>query len=114
MKELQKHANNIRKNIIRMVYQAKSGHPGGSLSAADILTVLYFKEMDINQENLHSIDRDRFVLSKGHASPALYGVLSEMGFIPEEELLTFRKSIQNYKDILVWIWFLESICRLDL
>lgn len=91
MKQLEKHANNIRKNIIRMVYQAKSGHPGGSLSATDILTVLYFKEMDINENNLRSIDRDRFVLSKGHASPALYGVLSEKGFIPEEELLTFRK-----------------------
>ncbi|MBQ0064620.1 MAG: transketolase [Firmicutes bacterium] len=84
-------ANNVRKNIILETYMAKSGHPGGSLSATDILTLLYFEVMDINEENVNSIDRDRFVLSKGHASPALYAVLSAKGFIPEEELKTFRE-----------------------
>ena len=67
IKELEQHANNIRKNILTEVYSAKSGHPGGSLSAADILTELYFEQMDINKENVNTIDRDRFVLSKGHA-----------------------------------------------
>ena len=85
------HATNIRKNIVKMVAEAKSGHPGGSLSAADILTVLYFHEMDINEENASSIDRDRFVLSKGHASPLLYAVLAEKGILEEEQLSTFRK-----------------------
>ena len=68
---LKKHAQQIRKRIVDMVYLAQSGHPGGSLSAADILTYLYFEEMDITKENADSIDRDRFVLSKGHASPLL-------------------------------------------
>lgn len=95
MKDLKKHANNIRKNIIRMVYEAKSGHPGGSLSAADILTALYFKEMDITADNVNGINRDRFVLSKGHASPLLYSVLSEKGFLKEDELLTFRNINSN-------------------
>lgn len=85
------HATNIRKNIIKMVTEAKSGHPGGSLSATDLLTVLYFSEMDINKDNVNEINRDRFVLSKGHASPLLYSVLAEKGFIEEKELLTFRK-----------------------
>ena len=88
--ELEMHAKNIRKNIVSEVYHAKSGHPGGSLGATDILTSLYFEEMDINEENVKSLDRDRFVLSKGHASPALYAVLSEKGFIPEAELVSFR------------------------
>ena len=70
----QEHARNIRKNIVKMVTEAASGHPGGSLSAADILTVLYFNEMDLTKENAGSKDRDRFVLSKGHASPLLYAV----------------------------------------
>lgn len=69
--ELKKHANNIRINIIKEVYAGKSGHPGGSLGAADILTVLYFDIMDINAGNVGTIDRDRFVLSKGHAAPLL-------------------------------------------
>ncbi|MDD6229702.1 MAG: transketolase, partial [Lactimicrobium massiliense] len=73
--ELQQHAHNIRVNIIREVYAGKSGHPGGSLSAADLLTVLYFNVMDINKDNVGTIDRDRFVLSKGHAAPLLYAVL---------------------------------------
>lgn len=88
--KLKVHANNIRKNIITEVYSAKSGHPGGSLSAADILTELYFEQMDINSENVNTIDRDRFVLSKGHASPVLYATLAEKGFIDIEDLKGFR------------------------
>lgn len=88
--ELKKHAKQIRKYIIQMVYAAQSGHPGGSLSGVELLTWLYFNEMDINQDNVGSTKRDRFVLSKGHASPLLYGVLCEKGFIPETELVTFR------------------------
>ena len=101
-KELQKHANNIRINIIRQVSNANSGHPGGSLSSADIVTVLYFNVMDINKENVGTRNRDRFVLSKGHASPLLYAVLAEKGFLPEEELLTFRKMksrLQGHPDM---------------
>ena len=89
IKELEQHANNIRKNIVTEVYSAKSGHPGGSLSAADILTELYFEQMDINSDNVNTIDRDRFVLSKGHASPLLYATLKEKGLL-EEDLTTFR------------------------
>ena len=89
--ELKEHARHIRQNIIRMVYSAQSGHPGGSLSSADILSYLFFEEMDINKENVNTIDRDRFVLSKGHASPLLYGTLCEKGFLTQEDILTFRK-----------------------
>lgn len=89
--ELKRHANNIRKNIVRQVANANSGHPGGSLGAADLLTALYFCHMDITPENANGIERDRFVLSKGHTSPLLYAVLAEKGIIPEEELMTFRK-----------------------
>lgn len=89
-KELEVHAKEIRKQIITMVYQAQSGHPGGSLSATDILTVLYFDVMDINTDNVKGIDRDRFVLSKGHASPLLYGTLKEKGLL-KEDISTFRK-----------------------
>jgi len=88
---LQEHARHIRQNIIRMVYSAQSGHPGGSLSSADILSYLFFEEMDINETNVNTTDRDRFVLSKGHASPLLYGTLCEKGFITQEDILTFRK-----------------------
>ena len=101
MEDLKLHANNIRKNIVKMVTNAKSGHPGGSLSAADILTVLYFEFMDINRENANSIDRDRFVLSKGHASPALYAVLKEKGII-DDDLLSFRvlgSRLQGHPDM---------------
>ena len=91
MTELEQHALNIRKNILTMVYTAQSGHPGGSLSAADILTSLYFEEMDINKDNVASRDRDRFVLSKGHITPGYYATLCEKGFIPKEELKTFRQ-----------------------
>ena len=90
IEELKLHAKNIRKNILRQVYGAQSGHPGGSLGATDILTVLYFDVMDINKENAGGIDRDRFVLSKGHVSPLLYAVLAEKGILAEEELKTFR------------------------
>lgn len=85
------HAMNIRRNIINMIYHAQSGHPGGSLSASDILTYLYLEEMNINQQNVNSTKRDRFVLSKGHASPLLYATLCEVGFLEEAALLTFRK-----------------------
>ena len=92
--ELKKKACNVRKNILKMVNNAKSGHPGGSLSGADILTVLFNKSLNIpkkwNQdENFEN--RDRFILSKGHASPLLYSILAEIGIIEETELMTFRK-----------------------
>lgn len=90
IEDLKLHAKNIRKNILRQVYTAQSGHPGGSLGATDILTVLYFDVMDINKENAGGIERDRFVLSKGHVSPLLYAVLAEKGILAEEELKTFR------------------------
>lgn len=81
IEELEKISRKVRKNIIEMVYKAKSGHPGGSLSSADILTVLYFNEMNISKENIKDEKRDRFVLSKGHASPVLYSTLAEKGII---------------------------------
>ena len=91
LKDLQAHARHIRQNIIRMVYEAQSGHPGGSLSGTDILTELYFEVMDLTAENAALPNRDRFVLSKGHASPLLYAALAEKGILPEEQLWTFRK-----------------------
>ena len=89
-KVLELYASRVRRHILTEVYSAKSGHPGGSLSAADILTELYFEQMDINKEKVNTIDRDRFVLSKGHASPLLYAVLAEKGFIDQEDLKGFR------------------------
>lgn len=89
--ELQEKANAIRKGIIEAVYYGKSGHPGGSLSIADILAVLYFEEMNVEVQNPNWEERDRFVLSKGHCSPALYATLAEKGFFSKEELKTFRK-----------------------
>ena len=89
-KELQIHACKVRLNIIEGVHAAKSGHPGGSLSCADILTYLYFKEMNIDPADPKMETRDRFVLSKGHAAPALYGVLAERGFFDEELMKTLR------------------------
>lgn len=89
--KLQGYAKNIRSSIVSMVTEAQSGHPGGSLSAADILTALYFAEMNVNPQNPQQADRDRFVLSKGHAAPVLYATLAEKGFFPKEELLTLRK-----------------------
>lgn len=91
----QKIARNVRKNIVEMVYSAKSGHPGGSLSITDVLVALYFSEAKINVNNPKDENRDRVVLSKGHCSPALYSVLAEKGFFPEEDLKTFRK-IDSY------------------
>lgn len=93
--ELQQKARKVREDIIEEVYQAKSGHPGGSLSVADILTVLYFREMNINPQNPNWEDRDRLVLSKGHCSPALYSCLANRGFFPVEDLKTFR-NINSY------------------
>lgn len=89
--QLESYAQAIRYSIVSMVTEAQSGHPGGSLSAADILTTLYFAEMNVNPEKPHQVDRDRFVLSKGHAAPVLYATLAERGFFPKEELLTLRK-----------------------
>ena len=89
--ELENIAKKVRKNIVEMVYSAQSGHPGGSLSIADVLTTLYFNEINVDVNNPKMDDRDRVVLSKGHCSPALYSVLSAKGFIPEEYLKTFRK-----------------------
>ncbi len=91
IKELKKYSTILRKHIIEEVFSAQSGHPGGSLSCADILTVLYFKEMRVDPKNPKWEDRDRFVLSKGHCSPALYAALAEKGFFPKEELVKFRK-----------------------
>ena len=89
--ELQQTANEIRKGIIKAVHSAKCGHPGGSLSAADIFTYLYFEEMNIDPKAPDKADRDRFVLSKGHTAPGLYATLAKKGFFPEEDLLTLRK-----------------------
>ncbi len=84
-------ARDIRKHVVRMVGAASSGHPGGSLSAADIVTVLYFNEMNIRPDDPEWRDRDRFVLSKGHAAPVLYAALAEAGYFPVEELITLRR-----------------------
>ena len=94
IQSLKKSALNVRRNIVKMVHSAKSGHPGGSLSGADILTVLYKKSLNIPTDWDKSpdfINRDRFILSKGHASPLLYAILAEKGIIAQEELTTFRK-----------------------
>ena len=88
--ELAKVANEVRKGVVTGVHAAKSGHPGGSLGAADIMTYLYFEEMDVDPADPHRADRDRFVLSKGHCAPALYAVLAERGFFGKEELETLR------------------------
>ena len=89
--ELMKTANEVRKRIIAAVHSAKSGHPGGSLSAADIYTYLYFEEMNIDPEDPKKADRDRFVLSKGHTAPGYYSALANRGFFPVEDLTTLRK-----------------------
>ena len=88
--ELQKTANEVRKGIVTAVHGAKAGHPGGSLSAADIFTYLYFEEMNIDPQDPKKADRDRFVLSKGHTAPGLYSVLANRGFFPVEDLPTLR------------------------
>lgn len=89
--EIQRHAANIRKNIILSTYRAQSGHPGGSLSIADILAVLYFHDLSYDPRDPKSLDRDRVVLSKGHAAPGWYAALAETGFFAEEELWRLRK-----------------------
>ena len=88
--ELSKIANEIRKGVIKSTHAAKSGHPGGSLSVTDIMTYLYFEEMNVDPKNPQWADRDRLVLSKGHVAPALYATLAEKGFFPKEDLLTLR------------------------
>ena len=100
--QLKKTANNVRLGIIESVYNAACGHPGGSLSIADILTYLYFVEMKVDPKNPKDANRDRFVLSKGHTAPALYSVLAERGFFPKEELKTLRKTesrLQGHPDM---------------
>ena len=102
MEELKIKAKTVRKNIISMLTEAKSGHPGGSLSAVEILTYLYFKEMNVNPDNPSQQDRDRFVLSKGHGAPVLYSTLAEKGYFPKEELLKLRKTgamLQGHPDM---------------
>lgn len=88
--ELRKKANDVRKGIVTGVFHAKAGHPGGSLSAADMFTYLYFEEMNIDPKNPKMADRDRFVLSKGHTAPGLYAALAERGYFPVEDLKTLR------------------------
>lgn len=88
-------ANKVRKHALEGVYNAQAGHPGGSLSIADVLTLLYFEEMNVDPKNPKMEDRDRFVLSKGHTAPALYGTLAERGFFPPEDCATLRK-IDSY------------------
>ena len=100
--ELKKIARNVRVSIIQEVYNGKSGHPGGSLSCADILTALYFNQMNINPNEPKAEGRDRFVMSKGHASPALYAVLAERGYFDKKELTAFRKlesNLQGHPDM---------------
>ena len=100
--QLKKIANEVRKNIVTGLHSAKSGHPGGSLSAADMVTFLYYEEMNVDAKNPKNPDRDRFVLSKGHAAPVLYGVLAEKGFIPKEDIVTLRKPdsyLQGHPDM---------------
>ena len=89
-KQLEMTACKVRMGVIEETFQAKSGHPGGSLGAADIMTYLYFEEMNIDPADPHKADRDRFVLSKGHAAPGLYSVLANRGYFPVEELETLR------------------------
>ena len=89
--ELKKKANDVRRGAVTAVYSAQAGHPGGSLSAADIYTYLFFEEMNVGPELIGNPDRDRFVLSKGHTCPGLYSVMAQKGYFPVEELKTFRK-----------------------
>ena len=100
--ELKTQAKEVRKGIVTAVHSAKSGHPGGSLSAADILTYLYFEEMNIDPQNPKKADRDRLVLSKGHIAPALYSVLSHRGYFPTSDLTTLRHTgsyLQGHPDM---------------
>ena len=100
--ELKRIANNIRRGIVDSVYSAGCGHPGGSLSIADILTYLYFEELNVDPSDPKKQDRDRFVLSKGHTAPALYAVLAEKGYFPKEDLTTLRQidsHLQGHPDM---------------
>ena len=102
VKQLSIHAYQIRKGAVTAVYSAKSGHPGGSLSVSDILTYLYFHEMNIDPQNPHMEDRDRFVLSKGHCAPALYATLAERGYFSKDELTGLRhygRLLQGHPDM---------------
>ena len=101
-KNLEVTAKSIRRGIVTALHSAKSGHPGGSLSAADIMTYLYFEEMNIDPQDPKKADRDRFVLSKGHVAPALYSVLAERGYFPKEDLVTLRHTgsyLQGHPDM---------------
>ncbi|MCT4585556.1 MAG: transketolase [Peptostreptococcaceae bacterium] len=101
-KELKKIATQVRKNIVQMLHKSASGHPGGSLSAADILTALFFDEMNVDAKDPKKANRDRFVLSKGHAAPVLYATLAEKGFFDKVELDTLRKTgalLQGHPDM---------------
>ena len=100
--ELMKMANEVRKGVVTAVHSAKSGHPGGSLSAADIYTYLYFEEMNVDPKDPKKADRDRFVLSKGHTAPGYYSTLAHRGFFPVEDLTTLRKvgsHLQGHPDM---------------
>lgn len=102
MESLKKYANQLRVHIINMLTESGSGHPGGSLSAADLLTYLYFKEMNVNSENKDDPKRDRFVLSKGHAAPVLYATLAMKGFFSVQELKNLRRMgsfLQGHPDM---------------
>ncbi len=102
IRELSRIANNLRISIIEEVYNAGCGHPGGSLSIADLLTYMYFEELNVDPTNPRDPKRDRFVLSKGHTAPALYAALAERGFIPKEDLKTLRKTasyLQGHPDM---------------
>ncbi len=100
--ELQQNANQLRKHIVTSLHAAKCGHPGGSLSIADVMTYLYCEEMNVDPKDPKKADRDRFVLSKGHVAPALYSILAIKGFFPEEELMKLRKTgamLQGHPDM---------------
>ena len=100
--ELRRRANDVRKGIVTAVYSAKAGHPGGSLSSADVFTVLYFGAMDIDPKDPKKADRDRFVLSKGHTAPGLYSTLANRGYFPVEDLKTLRHTgsyLQGHPDM---------------
>ena len=100
--KLMKTANEVRKGIVTSVHSAKAGHPGGSLSAADLFTYLYFEELNVEPKDPKKADRDRFVLSKGHTAPGLYAALAEKGFFPKEDLITLRHTgsyLQGHPDM---------------
>ncbi len=97
LEHLKEKAKSIRCNLLKAIHQAGSGHPGGSLSAADIMTYLYFEEMDIDPNNPDKVDRDKFILSKGHAAPVLYATLAERGYFSSEEIMSLRKVGSNFQ-----------------